>query len=249
MYSIKEFVKTIFRSFGYDIVQYYPDYQNPPDVFGSLVKNAICDGMKPFVLQIGANDGVRSDPVYDLIRTFQLPGLLIEPIPDYFSQLINNYSNQPQLQFENCAISYENGKSDFYRVSSNASVPDWVHGISSLDRRHLEKERRIVSGISGHIEKVSVRTSTLRAVLNRHRVSEVNVLQIDTEGFDFDILKIAFETGLMPEIIQYENCHLSPNHRVQAHKLLFDNKYKFIDVGMDTVATVSKNNIVKNSKE
>jgi hypothetical protein len=40
-----------------------------------------------FFVQIGANNGQRFDPIYELVTRHKLAGLAIEPLPDLFEEL------------------------------------------------------------------------------------------------------------------------------------------------------------------
>jgi hypothetical protein len=54
-------------------------------------------------INVGANDGISKDPVYQLIQE-GWKGILIEPIPYYFNNLKENLKDYEGLIFENIAI-------------------------------------------------------------------------------------------------------------------------------------------------
>lgn len=64
-----------------------------------------------FFIQIGANDGKRDDHLRPLILKYHLRGLLVEPLPDVFVELKNNYTSEKQLKFVNAAIAKKDGES------------------------------------------------------------------------------------------------------------------------------------------
>ena len=46
------------------------------------------------LMQIGANDGSRFDNINKFIKEFDVNGVLVEPVPYYFDQLKETYSNE-----------------------------------------------------------------------------------------------------------------------------------------------------------
>jgi len=74
------------------VYNFFDDYSKR---YGSAIK----------FLQIGANDGLRNDPIREHILRNQWDGVLVEPIPGIFEILVNNYNKLPELEFVNAAIS------------------------------------------------------------------------------------------------------------------------------------------------
>ena len=70
----------------------------------NLVENKIINSL----IQIGANDGVKDDPLTNIIKKFRLESLLLEPIKKYFLDLQNSYSNFDNVELENSALSINN---------------------------------------------------------------------------------------------------------------------------------------------
>src|SRR5271165_1303468 len=56
-----------------------------------------------FFVQIGAYDGYDCDPIQKFIRRYGWNGILVEPQPDAFEKLRQNYENFPGLIFERTA--------------------------------------------------------------------------------------------------------------------------------------------------
>lgn len=230
--SFKDLVRSPLRAAGYDIVRFTPEFHRPFPVLPLLVRERLQRGGDFFVLQVGANDGVLDDPVHDLVVAHRLPGLMIEPLPDLFEKLQANYAGQTQLRFENIAVMPEPGRLTIHRVRRDAPVHAHWHGIASFSRANL-----VAQGVpEQHIEAQEVPGEPLSAILQRHGVAEVGLLQVDTEGFDFEVIKSAFAAGLKPEMINYEHCWLPPDQRLACKHLLDARGYDFLEVGKDTLA-------------
>ena len=73
-------MRKILLWFGYEMIKHTVMPRSPFPVLDLVVDARVTAGQKPFVVQIGANDGVRADPVRQLILRHDLPGLLVEPI-------------------------------------------------------------------------------------------------------------------------------------------------------------------------
>jgi len=233
--NLQKCVRDILHDFGFEISRHMPAVGRPYDVLPLLVRAQLAENRPFFFVQVGANDGILADPLRKMILEHRLPGLLIEPLPDLFQRLCTNYEGQPGLIFENVAITSEPGTVPMYRVKADqaARVPASWQGLASLDRAHLLKE-----GVRpDQIEECAVQATTLAALYQTHGIQEISLLQVDAEGFDYQIIKWALETGILPRIISYENFHLPVRGaRHQCRQLLDQKGYQFIDTGRDTIA-------------
>lgn len=211
-------------------------------VLALLIEHCVQSKGKGAVVQIGANDGLMSDPVRQSIVSLGLPALLVEPLPDIFSQLQRNYAAQTDIVFENVGIDTTAGEAEIYRVSpASPDLPAWVHGLASFDKAVLLKHRNW-DGVRGldldrYIESIKVPVLTMRQLLDRHPgLRPVLVLQIDTEGYDFKVIQSAVEAGCLPPIINYEHKHLLYEEQWACRELLTDQGYSLSTGTTDTVA-------------
>ena len=63
-----------------------------------------------FVIQIGAMDGISFDDTRGFLDLYKWKSLLVEPIPEIFSELKNNFKDRENYIFENSAIAEHDGK-------------------------------------------------------------------------------------------------------------------------------------------
>ena len=158
-----------------------------------------------FFVQIGANDGKTSDPIYQFVTLNQrrVRGLVVEPVRDYFEQLKKNYAKYPNVTPVNVAIHSSEKEMTLYRVDPDKlkDLPQWAKGIASFDRSHHE-----LSGIPAEaIVPETVRCTTFDQLLADHQVSRIDLLQIDTEGYDAEILRGIDFDAVQPKIIRFEH--------------------------------------------
>ncbi len=233
---MKAAIRWAFRKAGYDLVRYTDTPLRPFDVLKLVVDGRVAAGRDVRFVQIGANDGVRHDPIRDLVIRHRLPGLFVEPVPDLFESLKANYAGHPGAAFEQCAVGDQDGRATLYRVRPDPGLPDWLQGIASFDRRHLSSRKFGVEGLERHVEPVTVPVLTVASLLRKHGLDGCDLLQVDTEGQDCRIVQSAIRAGLRPAIINYEFLHARPDERAACKRLLADHGYAFVDVGRDTLA-------------
>jgi FkbM family methyltransferase len=202
----------------------------------------LVDSMLPtrsdfFVLQVGANDGHSDDPIASIVRSRGLRALMVEPVPVMFDLLTAYYRDQPGVVCENCAIGHEDGTATLYYVRPDPSLPEYVRRLASFNRDVILKQRRVVPNIGAYIETLRVPTLSLQTLVARHKIDHIDLLQVDTEGFDYEILKMLWATSLRPPIINFESAHLRRSEKLACAEMLKRDGYRYLNVGQfDTLA-------------
>jgi FkbM family methyltransferase len=164
-----------------------------------------------FFIQVGAHDGVHQDPIHDFILKYDWSGILIEPVPDYFELLVENYENKEGLIFEQVAVSSSVGNADIWYWPKQNTGP-WLknkldsddYGCASLSRELFDiypKSKRKNS----RLMSTNVSVTTLRELTIKHKVQHIDLLQIDAEGFDFEVIKGIDWNGSYPGVINFES--------------------------------------------
>jgi FkbM family methyltransferase len=184
-----------------------------------------------FFVQIGAFDGRVGDPLYRLVVRNRWRGILVEPQTGAFEQLKKNYAGQPQLQFFDVVIGPFDGEVDFYTRKSG-SVQH-----ASVTRHLLITPRHGV----GEILERKVPCWTLATLLARANAPEtIDLLQIDTEGHDYEIIRAIDFGRIKPGIIRFEHQLLSRRDFDAALTLLASNGYRFLLEDRDTTAVLDR---------
>ena len=179
-------------------------------------------------LQIGAMDGVRHDELYPYVMSFDWTGVLVEPLPDMFERLVNNYSLKDDLKFENSAITETDGFIDMHRVPLEkieaGSVPLWAEGCSTLvPHSHIED-------VVSHMVAEKVRTISMETLIQKYSISKIDFIQIDTEGYDYNIFMEIQKTNLRPDLFKIEIAHITYTKVPYMRWVLEQQGYKtFID--------------------
>lgn len=192
-----------------------------------VLANAVEHGKELFFVQIGANDGVIYDPIHPFVRKANWRGVLVEPVPVYFERLKQNYAGNDRLAFENVAISDRAERREFYRVRENlAFLPEWVNGLGTFDREVLMSHKWAIPDLDQYVVKESIECISFQQLLQKYQIEKIDLLLVDTEGFDYDILKqVDFET-LAPEILLYEHQYIDRLKRKLLEKRLIERGYR-----------------------
>jgi FkbM family methyltransferase len=187
-------------------------------------------------VQVGAFDGVSGDPIYKYVKQGLLTGCLIEPQSDAFSQLESNYSGIPSIQLKRAAISSSDGSANLFRVRPGTQGPPWLFQLASFRRDVLLKHAPYIRGLEDAIITERVPTITFHSLFQELQFTP-DVLIIDTEGFDFEIIKLYNIRERPPRIILYEHKHLSSADQEQCIILLLNLGYKIACLAEETVAS------------
>jgi FkbM family methyltransferase len=184
-----------------------------------------------FFVQVGANDGIYNDPMYERVRANGWHGVLIEPQPDVFTRLKLNYEGCSGLVFENVAVTSDPGLVTLYRPKGGSHT-----GIATVlpdrgDMKGLELEE---------MERIQVPALRLNTVLHRHLPKRWDLLQIDTEGYDFEVIKMVEFDVTAPAIVVYEHRHLSLVDRWRCRRFLRKRGYSVVATMERDTAAVRK---------
>jgi len=196
-------------------------------------------------LQIGANDGLRSDPIREFIVRDKWKGLMIEPIPTSYELLLGNYnylSNQ-ELHFLNAAVSQCDEKSiSFYTYDEDKMMDysleekmDFLRK-ASFDRSHLVHFANSKNvNPDDLITEVNIPTVNINHLVDDYPfLKNLNLLVIDAEGHEWIILNSIDFCMLKPDIIFYESHNLS--EETNPKNILEKNNYSLAKIGGDTIA-------------
>lgn len=234
--------KGIINSMGMDVVRRTATNGPVAQYLEQFIEYDISKQGLGAIIQVGANDGTMDDPVHKIIQRMGLPAILIEPLPDLFEKLKDSYANCSKVRFENCAIGSQPGTATIYRVRKDADhLPEWSRGIASFDKNVILKHGTW-DGLRGknldrYIETLQVPVMTLPQIATRHvDIGRIAVLQVDTEGHDYVVVKSAIEGGLTPPIINYEHKHLKYSDQEACRNLLERRGYTFLTTTTDTLA-------------
>jgi FkbM family methyltransferase len=195
---------------------------------------------RAFFVQIGSNDGIKLDPLRRHILAREWRGILIEPVPDLFAQLRRNYEScADRLRFENLAIADRDGVLPFYHLAVVADpkaegLPAWYDALGSFRRDVIAAHAPVIPDIERRIVKRDVEAVTFDTLCRRNSVATVDLIHMDTEGYDYQLLKAIDFSRHRPRIVIYEHIHLKQGDKEAASTLMQNHGYACLRDGMDT---------------
>lgn len=201
------------------------DGSNPIDLAFSLVDRS---PMK--ILQIGASDGGLNDPIAHYLNQNQHDAILVEPLPESFKTLQKRYEACSRVKCLNVAIGNQSGEQTLYTISKDC--PYEAKQLSSFSKEHLRK-----NGVKErHIRAITVPTFSLPDLVESENFQSIDLLQVDTEGFDAEIVEMALKLASPPRWINFEHLHIPKPRRVRLCALLKKAGYRWIHSSWDTFA-------------
>jgi len=232
---------------------YYRYLYRPPagtieeftDIFSRNRKNV-------FVVQIGANDGINNDPIHKFIKRDHWSGVLLEPQKYVFEKFLQPlYRKTKGIITLNAALDRADGFKPVYKISLSNSR--WATGLTSFNREVVE--RAVKSGYVARqamkdgckmpenpkdcIAEEKVECISSESLIIKYGIHKIDWLQIDTEGYDFEIIKMFRIDRYRPEVIIYENLHLSDEQKKECRKFLESHSYLTKDYGANTLAMLN----------
>lgn len=200
-------------------------------------------------IQVGANDGFYHDPLHKFIRMYGWKGVMLEPQPSVYKNYLSKlHRKTPGVHAINAALSDRDGEQTMYKIAF--SDLRWATGLTSFRKDALEKAID-----SGHVGRLAARYGeTLPArredyigqekitsisadtLIRRYDLKKIDWVQIDAEGFDFEIIKLLKIDQTQPRVIVYEKSHLSPADQTACIRLLESNDYAVTHIDENTVA-------------
>ena len=201
------------------------------------------------VLQIGANDGITHDPIHKYIKRDHWRGVLLEPQKQVYQKHLSKiYALDSDIHTVNAAVGPVDGVQAIYKIGF--SQARWATGLTSFRREVLEQ-----AFSSGHVARQaakegiaipkdpttwiveeSVQVLSVNSILTKYNLTHIDLLQIDTEGYDFEVIKFFDFSQLSPAVIIYENTHLSQQDSAACEQFLRSKSYRLKQFNGNTLA-------------
>jgi FkbM family methyltransferase len=242
---MKRLVKAGLERFGYRIVRRSPLASDPAYEIALDFEYVLAHYLRRralqrpfFFVQVGAFDGVSSDPLHEHVVEGGWQGVLVEPQPRYFERLVENYAGMKGLDFVNAALDRQAGSRPLYQVQDEQSDPIDSHaGLASFSRdRLLNWQSRVGdrAPAGSRIGSVPVRCVTFEELLAE--TEYVDLLHLDVEGYELELLRIFDFARFAPAIVRFEHAHLMRSDWNEAVRLLAGHGYRMLREEYETTA-------------
>lgn len=193
-----------------------------------------------FFVQVGANDGKMMDPIQRQVRNSRWQGLALEPVPALYEALCLNYAAlADRIRPVNLAISVQSGAMPFYHLANRPGLlelPDWALGLGTFNKAVLLKHVDRIQDLGDYLNTIDVPGKTWRDFCSEYVSRPIDLLVVDTEGYDYEILRQLDFRQQRPVLIIYEHHHFSPATRRDCLSMLGAAGYRMFEEGLDTWA-------------
>lgn len=183
---------------------------------------------------VGAMDGMTHDELGPhILANPNWTGVMVEPVADQYSKLVNNFANHTGVRFENSAIEKVAGSAMITRIPDQyvgAELPEWTNGLSTL-----HPENHLINQYSKYSVKESVECIRFEELVKRHNITKVDLLQIDCEGSDFEVFDQVWQL-FKPQVIRIEVNYLLYAQLKMLKLMLTDAGYTHEVFGDDLIA-------------
>jgi len=203
---------------------------------------------------VGANDGRSGDPIFPLIKrhlTNETDVLLFEPQPYLIPHLIENYAFHPSHHIVNAAIGPDIDlvlhavRQEAWDRLSPGYAEKWPNyraptGVTSTERQlvvdWVKKHGPAENNPEEIVVELRVPCARLPDALEALRRSlEIDVLQVDAEGFDDEVIYACDLDRTRPAIVYFEENHLPAERRRRLREHL-EKDYRLMAVRRDVLA-------------
>lgn len=211
-----------------------------------------CDPIHGHIVRNKWN-GILIEPVTyifkDLINNYHKRGYvevsIIDRLKNYFNKRKNHFNKRvlsgaftDRLTFLNVAIAEINGEKDFYRIkkSNDQNNPFWYDQIGSFREEIVLKHKNPVPDFDNRFIKEKVNCITFEELVAQEKIEKIDLINIDTEGYDFEIIKLIDFQKTKPVMILYEHKHITGEEQLECQEYLKEKGYKIIIQAGDTFA-------------
>ncbi len=191
-------------------------------------------------IQVGAYDGLSTDPLRKYIARCGWRGVMLEPQPGPASRLRELYPEGSGITILEAAVDGERGTRSLYTVESDA-LPKWAGGMASFDKDHIVKHDYLIPGIAKMVRELQVPAIIFDDVLPHLPGDRLDLLQIDAEGADGYILSLFPFDRLKPAIVHWEIKNMTRDKQEAALDLMLSHGYRIArSGGEDMLAVLEK---------
>lgn len=185
-------------------------------------------------VNIGANDGVNSDPIWPFATAEGWRGVCVEPVPGVCELLRANYAPYPDVTVVQAAIAHE--PRTFWYIEDADYV---TNQIGSFDRERVEHSfgwARVWTHLEPHVPtgqppttpidvdrregalaSAEVECLTFTELADRCGLDRVDLVNIDVEGADFEVLEMIDLDRFLTSLVIVETAGTAEEEAIRGH--------------------------------
>lgn len=203
---------------------------------------------KPFFVQIGAKPDKAAELLYPHVMTRDLPGLVIDPLPEIMEAVRKRYQDRPQVKAIPVAVAAAGFEGPMLRFQPNVAhgqlLPPPVARITSFALERLladdgpvgqlcqDRAARVM--LHSLTEPVPVTRTSIGDLLDAQEVARIDILLIDVDGYEMAILREFDFPRWRPALVWVGHQLMDSSHRSSAVDLLMENGYQ-LNIGESAI--------------
>jgi len=160
-------------------------------------------GQNKVMIQIGTNNG--ADEFNAMVKSSNPSKvILVEPNKSLNDKIIKNYTGIANVTIENVAITNKNEGIVKLVIPKNiiTSTGKRYQGINYIDVHYSLLPMDDWGNDFNEIKAISM---TFNELCKKYEITDIGYLQIDTEGYDVEIIKSIDFTNIHIDIVKYED--------------------------------------------
>ncbi|WP_145596195.1 FkbM family methyltransferase [Candidatus Pelagibacter sp. FZCC0015] len=225
---MKKIVKKIINNLGYDIKKLDKEFKNPS--LDDLLKEKIDEN--PMIFDVGGNKG---QSVTKFKKIFKKPIIhSFEPIKSEIEIMSEKFKNDQDVKLNNFALGESIGEKNFnITAQTGASSFNKINKNSKWAEVRSKEEKTTVNEFS---KLTKVKISTLDKYFNSENINHIDLLKIDTQGYEDKVLEGSIETlsknkikAIVTEVV-FDNCYEKYFSFSDIEKFLLPNNFRMVGI-------------------
>ena len=221
------FIVKLFSLFGLSIIK----KRDKNYGFNIILKELITNS-HPIIFDVGAEDGISSERY---LKLFSEPIIHnFEPRPDQFEIMKSKFNDKKNIYLNNVAVGSKAEIKIFNQIKEGGRSSFLTSTVDDLSKQ----------------EQIDVQVITIDEYVNKNNIKRINLLKIDTQGYEDEVLKGAQETLKLNkiDIIETElilgNMYEKTLSFNEIENLIYPYGYKFFAIVNDQSFSKNTDNII-----
>ena len=228
---VKDGIKTLLRHSGYTIIRNEQRHTSAEHL-DFILKQFLSESLPaPLIFDVGANVGMTATRFKKLFPESRL--YCFEPVPSTCSALSSNLSKLKNVSVYNLAL----GASEEVRQIFLREDTQWNSLVPEINEYLRQQD----------CQAVEVTVSTIDSFIEANSIQKIDLLKIDTEGYETEVLKgakCAFERGAIDAIlleVGFDRSQLQHSYYLDVFRHLEERGFCF--KGLFEMSFCGRNNI------
>ena len=185
---MKRLLKQILKFFGLNITRVNKELSNL--TFDEIYLNFLKSNDSPIIFDVGANEGQSINRFKKIYRNSTIHSF--EPSKKIYAKLSKNYENEQNVYLNNFGLGNEIGFKEFNLARQSGASS--FHKLNSNSKWLKKRSKQFNTSEDNFTEIETVKITTLDEYCSKNKIQKIDILKIDTQGYEDEVLKGALNT-------------------------------------------------------